>query len=198
VHYYNLTLASVRSIHEAQLAAGDATPLWLDEFGWTSCWPRHSIQQEQACVTAGTQALNLTDTLRTLAHTPYVAAAVVYKLLDSSAESFGLIAAGGVHKPAFTALSKLLRAPAAGSDSRVTLALRAQGGTVRASGSGPVGDFMLLEAFQGPLLRYRAVFTLDRFNRYALTLPAVLGTRGLRVRVYHYWTGPGKGAQRSI
>ncbi|HYM53755.1 MAG TPA: hypothetical protein VES97_00220, partial [Solirubrobacteraceae bacterium] len=39
VHYYNLTLASLRSIHEVQLANGDATPLWLDEFGWPSCWP---------------------------------------------------------------------------------------------------------------------------------------------------------------
>ena len=39
VHYYHLTLASVRSIHEVQLANGDHTPLWLDEFGWSSCWP---------------------------------------------------------------------------------------------------------------------------------------------------------------
>ncbi len=57
VHFYTLTLASLRSIHEVQLANGDTKPLWLDEFGWSSCWPRYRIQQEQACVTPQIQAL---------------------------------------------------------------------------------------------------------------------------------------------
>jgi hypothetical protein len=48
VHYYNLTLASLRSIHETQKANGDTKPLWLDEFGWTSCWPDRKIEHEQA------------------------------------------------------------------------------------------------------------------------------------------------------
>ena len=56
VHYYTLTLASLRSIHEVQVANGDTKPLWLNEFGWSSCWPRYRIQQEQACVTPQTQA----------------------------------------------------------------------------------------------------------------------------------------------
>ncbi len=37
VHFYTLTLASLRSIHEVQVANGDTKPLWLDEFGWSSC-----------------------------------------------------------------------------------------------------------------------------------------------------------------
>ncbi len=45
VHFYNLTLGSLRAIHETQLANGDDTPLWLDEFGWSSCWPH---QQDPA------------------------------------------------------------------------------------------------------------------------------------------------------
>jgi hypothetical protein len=57
---------------------------------------------------------------------------------------------------------------------------------------------MELEAFQGGRLRFRALFTLDRFDRYSIPLPAVLGTRGLRVRVFQYWTGPAQAAQRSI
>ena len=57
---------------------------------------------------------------------------------------------------------------------------------------------MGLEAFQGTTLRYRALFTLDRFNRYTLKLPKVLGTHGLRVRVFQYWAGVSHGAQRSI
>lgn|GEM_PF-603044 len=197
VHFYNLTLASLRSIHEAQLAGGDATPLWLDEFGWTSCWPRRRVQQEQGCVTSHIQAVNLSDTVRALARTPYVAAAVVYKLQDSDAEDFGLLSAPGAHKPAFVALARLL--PTIGGHiSRVTLGLNRSGASVVAAGSGPVGDFMLLEAFQGAVLRYRAVFTLDRFNRYSIVLPSVLGTHGLRVRVYQYGPGPGVGAEKTI
>ena len=69
---------------------------------------------------------------------------------------------------------------------------------VIASGSGPVGDYMELEAFRGTRLRYRALFVLDRFNRYSIALPHVLGTRGLRVRVYQYWAGLGKAAHASI
>ena len=56
VHYYSLVLASLRAIHEVQLANGDSRPLWLDEFGWSSCYPKQRIQEEQACVTARIQA----------------------------------------------------------------------------------------------------------------------------------------------
>jgi hypothetical protein len=196
VHFYNLTLASLRSIHEAQLANGDVKPLWLDEFGWTSCWPHQRIQQEQACVTTGTQAENLTNTFRAVAHTAYLAAAIVYKLTDSTHEDFGLMSALGRRKPAFTALARVLAAPVR-AVARATLTLSRRSGRIVASGSGPVGDFMFLEAFQGSVLRYRVVFTMDRFDRYSITMPAVLGSH-LRVRVYQYWSGPGRSAQKSI
>ena len=196
VHYYTLTLASVRSIREVQLANGDTKPLWLDEFGWSSCWPVQ-VEQEQGCVTERIQATNLINTVRALARSSYVAAAVVYKLQDSSSEDFGLISASGARKPAFTAFANALASPLA-SISRVTLSLRRKGGHVVASGSGPVGDFMQLEAFTGKVLRYRSLFTLNRFNDYSITLPSVLGTHGLRVRVFQYWSGLAKAAQRKI
>jgi hypothetical protein len=79
----------------------------------------------------------------------------------------------------------------------VTLSLRRRGGAVVASGSGPVGDYMQLEALQGSVPRYRALFTLNRFNRYSIPLPLVLGTHGLTVRVYQYWQGSARAAQRS-
>src|SRR5207253_3157386 len=63
VHYYTLTLASVRAIRAVQLANGDQTPLWLDEFGWTSCFPRLRTQAEQPCVTDPIQASDLRDIL---------------------------------------------------------------------------------------------------------------------------------------
>jgi Glycosyl hydrolase catalytic core len=196
VHYYNLTLASVRSIHEVQLANGDTTPLWLDEFGWSSCLPQQ-IQQEQACVTKQIQARNLMNTFRALARSPYVAAAIAYKLQDSTSENFGLMSASGAHKPAFTAVAKALSAPF-GAISKVTVSLRRKGKRVVASGSGPVGDFMQLEAFKRGKLRYRALFTLNRFNAYSITLPAVLGTHGLRVRVFQYWSGLAEATQKKI
>jgi hypothetical protein len=197
VHYYTLTLASLRSIREVQVANGDTKPLWLDEFGWSSCWPRYRIQQEQACVTPQTQALDITNTFRALARTTYVAAEVLYQLQGSTSENFGVLNANGTHKPAFGALSRALVSPF-GPASPVIVNLRRRGGRVLASGSGPVGDYMELEAFRGSRLRYRALFTLNRFNRYSIALPSVLGASGLRVRVYQYWAGLGKAAQRSI
>jgi hypothetical protein len=197
VHFYNLVLASLRAIHETQLANGDAKPLWLNEFGWSSCWPRQRNQQEQACVTTQAQAANLTNTFRSLARTPYIAAEIVYKLQGSLSEDFGVLSSNGAHKPSFAALSSVLLSPL-GRPSSVTLSLRRSRGRVLAEGSGPVGDYMGLEAFQGAKLRYRALFTLDRFNRYSLALPRVLGTKGLNVRVFQYWGGVARAARRGI
>jgi polysaccharide biosynthesis protein PslG len=197
VHFYNLTLASLRAIHEVQLANGDMKPLWLDEFGWSSCWPKHRLQEEQACVTARTQGVNLANIFRALARTSYVAAEVVYDLRDSGRDDFGLLTRSGARKPAFATLSRVLASPF-GKVDRVSLGLRRRGGRVLAAGSGPVGDYMQLEALKGGVLRYRALFTLDRFDRYSIALPSVLGTHRLRVRVYQYWSGPGSAAQRSI
>lgn len=197
VHYYNLTLGSLRSIRETQLANGDSKPLWLDEFGWTSCWPGHRIEQEQACVTRKVQALNLRNALREMARAPYLAAATVYKLDDSKGESFGSLARSGGRKPAFRALQEAFDRPS-GPFSRVTVRLSRRGSHVLVSGSGPVGDFLELEASVGGRLRFRALFTQNRFNEYSLTLPSVLGTSGLSVRVYQYWTGPSRAAHASI
>ncbi|MFI4993901.1 MAG: cellulase family glycosylhydrolase [Solirubrobacterales bacterium] len=197
VHFYTLTLASLRSIHEVQLTSEDTKPLWLDEFGWSSCWPRYRVQQEQACVTPQVQARDIADIFRALGRTAYVAAAVLYKLQGSISENFGVLNAAGNRKPAFAALSGVLASPF-GHVSPVTMSLRRRSGRVLASGSGPVGDYMELEAFQGSVLRYRVLFTLDRFNAYSIALPRVLGTSGLRVRVYQYWAGPGKAARSGI
>jgi hypothetical protein len=132
-----------------------------------------------------------------LARTPYVAAEVMYDLQDSGSEQFGVLSSSGARKPAFAALSRALISPFA-SARRVKVSLRRSGRRVLARGSGPVGDYMQLEAFRGSVLRYRALFVLDRFDRYSIPLPAVLGTHGLTVRVFQYWAGPARAAQRSI
>jgi hypothetical protein len=197
VHYYTLTLGSLRSIRETQTANGDSKPLWLDEFGWTNCWPRRKIEQEQACVTSATQALNLRNSLREMARAPYLAAATVYKLQDSPGETFGALSTGGARKRAFTALREAFDKPT-GPFSAVTLKLRRRGSHLIARGSAPVGDFLVLEALRSGRLRFRALFTQNRFNEYALSLPAALGVHGLQVRVFQYWTGPSRAAHKSI
>jgi hypothetical protein len=197
IHFYTLTLASIRAFRSVQLANGDSTPLWLDEFGWSSCYPRHRIQQEQACVTSAVQAQNIANIYRQLSRTSYIAAETLYKLRDSPRNQFGVLSERGAHKPSYSALAHVLSSPL-GTPSRVTLRLRKAAGRIRASGSGPVGDFMRLEAFQGSVLRYQAVFTLNRSNRFSIALPKVLGTHGLRIRVLQYWTGPAGAAQKSF
>jgi hypothetical protein len=197
VHYYTLVLDAVRSIHQVQLAYGDGAPLWLDEFGWSSCYPKHKVEQEQACVTPAVQARNISDVLRTLARAPYVAAEVVYNLKDDAREQFGVLSSRGARKPSFAALAGALAAPL-GAVSPLNISLRSNGTAAIASGSAPAGDVMQMEVFQGSLLRYRAVFTLDRFDRFSFALPAVLGTRGLTARVFQWWSGPGRSAQATI
>ena len=126
-----------------------------------------------------------------------MAAEIAYELQDSGEDQFGLLTTRGARKPAFGALAKILAWPF-GAPSPVTLSLRRRAGQVVASGSGPIGDYMQLEAFEGGLLRYRALFTLDRLDRYSIALPRVLGAHGLRVRVYQYWAGLSRAAQTSI
>jgi polysaccharide biosynthesis protein PslG len=196
VHFYTLTVAAVRFIHEVQLANGDSAPIWLDEFGFSSCWPRQRIQQEQGCVTARLQGVDLADIFHSLARLPYVADIVMYKLQSSEDEDFGVLTSTGAHKPAYSALARVLASPF-GATSPVTLKLRRARGGVLATGSGPPGDYMELQAFQGAVLRYRALFVLNRFNEYAIALPKVLGTSGLRVRVFQYGQGPARAAERS-
>jgi Cellulase (glycosyl hydrolase family 5) len=196
VHFYNLVLASVRRFHEVQLENQDSTPLWLDEFGWTSCWPRRKTEQEQGCVTRAVQAQNVTNAFRELTQVHYIAAMLPYGLQDVPGEEFGIFGVGGKRKPSYYALARSLQSPF-GSPSKLSLKLRVKHGQVVASGSGPVGDYLKLEVLEHGALRFRAIFTLNRFNEFSYALPAALGTKGLTVRVYQYWMSSSD-AQRSI
>jgi hypothetical protein len=196
VHFYDLTLAALRYTHEVQLANGDSTPLWLDEFGWSSCWPRQRIQQEQACVTPQVQASNLTNIYRSLARTPWIAAEIMYELQGSRSEDFGALTETGAPKPSFAALRSVFVSPF-GKPSPVTVRLSRRNGRIVASGSGPVGDYMRLEAFNGKRKVYKSLFTLNRFNSYSIALPAALGTGKLSVHVFQYWQGTARAASAS-
>ena len=197
VHFYNLVLASLRYLHEVQLKNGDSKPLWLNEFGWSSCWPRYRTQQEQGCVTRQVQATNLANVFRSVARTPWIAAEMVYELQGSSREDFGVLTETGAHKPSFGALRSVFVSPF-GKPSAVTVHLGRSDGRITASGSGPVGDYMQLEVLSGKRAVYRAQFTLDRSNNYSLKLPRALGEAHLRVNVFQYWMGTAKAASANI
>jgi hypothetical protein len=196
VHFYTLVLGSLRYLHEVQLQNGDHAPLWLNEFGWSSCWPRQRTQQEQGCVTKQVQATNIANVFRETARTSWIAAEMLYSLQGSRSEEFGVLDESGAPKPAFATLRSVFVSPF-GKPSPVTVHLSRRGGGIVASGSGPVGDYLQLEAFKGARAVYRAQFTLNRFNRYSIALPRVLGTN-LRVNVFQYWLGTARAASASI
>ncbi len=192
VHFYDLVLASLRSFRQVQRANGDTKPLWLAEYGWTSCRPART-QGGHNCVSRAAQGANITDVVRALARTSYVKAAVVYGMQDTAQYDFGVLDRNGVRKPAFAAVRaaftrrRTLRP--------VTLRLTRPGRQIVASGSAPAGDALELDAFDAGVLRFRAVFRLDRDGRYRLTLPAAI-RRGMVVQVTQYWSG--RSARRTI
>jgi hypothetical protein len=196
VHFYSLTLSALRTFRAVEVAGGDNTPLWLDEFGWSSCYPRASIEEEQPCVTPRIQAQNVTSLYRELSATRYIAAMTLFQLHDYPGNNlFGVLTTSGARKPAFGALAKVQLSPF-GAPAPVTLTLRKHGSQLLASGSGPVGDYMNMTVRVAGVLRFQAKFTLDRSNRYSIALPSTLGTRHVSVLVYQTWEGPHKGVRK--
>ena len=140
---------------------------------------------------------NITNTFRSLARTPYIAADVLYQLQGSTSENFGALNENGSRKPAFAALYKVFTSPF-GRVSPVTLNLSRSGSHVLASGSSAGRRLHGARSLPGSALRYHALFTLNRFNRFSIALPSVLGSSGLRVRIYQFWAGLASAAQRDI
>jgi hypothetical protein len=193
VHFYTDTLASLQAIHEVQAKYQDTKPIWLTEVGWPSCWPAESVQKEQNCVTPRVQAENVVNLTRTLAHTAYIRAEVLYTLTDSTGEDFGVLTATGAEKASFAAIAGVFSSPF-GNPSPVLLNVRRRGKALVVSGSAPVGDFMTIEVFKHRKREYLAVFGLNRFNEFKLKIPKQLGTRGLKLRVYQSGMRPDSGA----
>ncbi len=185
VHYYDLVLLSIRQIRQVQKAAGDTAPLWLGEFGWTSCAHKQRRQGGHVCVNSGQQARNLRDVLTAVRRASYVIGSVIYTARDNSELQFGMVRASGSRKPAFKTVRQAFTGR--GRPASVQLRLRRRGSQTVASGKGPAGDALQIEVRKYGTLRYRAAFRLTSKGTYSLKLPKQLGTRGLRVRVYQYW-----------
>ena len=65
------------------------------------------------------------------------------------------------------------------------------------TGRRPHPSILLLRRKLSAVGRF-SLYALNRFNRYSITLPGVLGTHGLQVRVFQYWSGVGRGAMAGI
>ncbi|MCW3004715.1 MAG: glycoside hydrolase family 5 protein [Conexibacter sp.] len=199
VQFYDLPLNALRRTRQVQLAHGDTTPLWLTEFGYTSCAGangRPSWLADHPCVTAKVQAQNLEDVFAATARTSWLAAAVVYAFHDeTTAYQFGALDRRGKRKPAYAVLGRAAR-HASGPYRAPVLHLRRGGGVVRASGSAPGIDLYTLRIKVHGTLRYRASVRPDRFNRFSVKLPPVVGTTGLTATLTRQWDGRRYAAKR--
>jgi hypothetical protein len=191
VHFYDLPLSALTVTRAVQKRNGDRKPLWLSEFGFTSCYSKGgaAFKIDHACNTRKGQAQNLTDTLRKVASVSWIKSAIVYMINDQSdAYQFGLLTAGGDPKPAFAAVRDVF----AGKSVRVTkpkMSLRARGGRVTVKGTASQTETFKLRVWRSGRLVFRASLRTDRFGAYRLVLPASIGTSQLRVRLAGAWTG---------
>jgi len=186
VHFYDLVLDALKDVRAVQRRNGDRKPLWLAEFGWTSCFPRATFQDGHNCVSRGVQGTNLLDTFRALQGVSYVRGATIYAVRDTPQYEFGVLDQQSRPKPALRVLRRAFSSRP-GRVRAIRLGLARQRGQVVATGSGSAGGAYELDVFQGRTLRYRVAFRLDRSNRFTVKLPAQLGTRGLTVQVFQYF-----------
>ena len=116
----------VPRVHDTLTAAGVDAPLWLTEFGWSTCDRRDARDWWFNCVTETQQAQFVDQAFTKLSQWPYVAAGFVYKAIDDGGAgsptgnpretSFGLLRPDGTSKPAlesFRRAAARMRASAA-------------------------------------------------------------------------------------
>jgi polysaccharide biosynthesis protein PslG len=191
VHFYDLTLTALSTTRAVQKANGDSKPIWLAEFGFTSCSAKGApaFKLDHACNTRAGQSQNLVDVLREIRTVSWVKAALVFTIYDQSdAYQFGLLTGAHVRKPAFAAVRDVF-AGKARKVAKPTMRLRARHGKVTVSGTASQVETFKLRVWRGGRLTYRALLRTDRFGAYTLTLPKVIGTAQLRVRLAGAWTG---------
>jgi hypothetical protein len=114
--YYKWDLVQgMAAIRTARTGAGDSTPLWLTEFGYTTC----TLGTSRWCVTPEQQATYLADATRLVASWSDVRAFIIYNLRNKgtdasdSEHNFGLVTTSYVQKPSYAAVSDVFRTLAA-------------------------------------------------------------------------------------
>jgi hypothetical protein len=101
----------VPAVREAMLAHGDARPVWLTEFGWSSNALRDAASWQNG-VSEADQATYVAQALTQMRDWAYVEAAIYYDLVDAGSdprapiENFGLVRHDLRPKPAFDAFRR--------------------------------------------------------------------------------------------
>jgi hypothetical protein len=192
VHFYDVPLTALSVTRAVQRRNHDSKPMWLAEFGFTSCYAKGgpAFKIDHACNTRQGQAQNLVDTLRKIQGVGWVKAAVVYTINDQSdAYQFGLLTGTGARKPAFTAVTNVFGGKAVGVTKPRMSRLTARNGRVTVKGTATQTEFFKLRVWRSGQLVYRAEIRTDRFGAYKVVLPSIIGTSSLRVRLSGTWTG---------
>lgn len=102
-------LGGIQTLHAAQLAAGDSTPVWVTEFGWPTGTSNGANSAQQ-------QGEYIEEAFGILDGVPYVKGATVYELRDMGTEpanpedNFGLLRQDFTPRPAYAAFAAAMQA----------------------------------------------------------------------------------------
>jgi hypothetical protein len=102
----------LNALHTAMLDAGDSSPLWITEVGWSSCLSGGGT--DRWCVTEQQQADYLPDAFRVAAGWSWIASVMIYNLrakgtsLSDREACFGLVHHDYSTKPALAAFTAVL------------------------------------------------------------------------------------------
>ena len=133
---YDLVLG-MNAVHDAMLAVGDTSPLWITELGWTTC----AAGSSRWCVTEAQQAAFLAAAVPIVRSWSWVRSLVFYNLRDKgtdpldSEHNFGIVTKSYRRKPAFASLEVAMRpaATAAGTTTATTTTTAGARGTRKTS-----------------------------------------------------------------
>jgi hypothetical protein len=190
VHFYDVPLFGLRNTRAIQRQYRDSKPLWLTEFGWSSCYRKGgpAALLEHACLTTTGQRNASTDVIKAVSHTSWVKAAILYTMRDeSTAYRFGLLDSKGHSKPLLTGLTKLLAKPVKASLPAPHIRLSVSKGHLVASGTASITDFYTLQIKANGQLRFRATLRTDRFGKFRIVMPTVIPRSGVTAAFRSTW-----------
>lgn len=171
-------------IRQRQRAAGDANPIWITEFGWTTG------TNTRWHVTEGQQALYTRRAFPVLDGLPYVKASLLYNLRNKNSDpadqegNFGVVTRDFRPKPAYAALKEGLTGNARrAAPTRLTLRTRRRNGVIYAVGTAPARQVVQLRLLRCRQSTWRPLIARSSArSRFSHRLGRVGTVTGCRVQ----------------